>query len=116
MSRLQETYNELQVAKHELRDLNKMLKDELASSAKYQELVAESKVLREQKKSIENDIKSNALKDAQRMDDLKLEIASLNELLSDLSLNMYIAKETVEIMDEANQRWVPSFKVAFKKD
>ncbi|HJN84988.1 MAG TPA: hypothetical protein QF873_01560 [Patescibacteria group bacterium] len=104
------------VAKRELRDLNKMLKDELSSSAKYQELVAESKVLREQKKSIENDIKSNALKDAQRMDDLKLEIASLNELLSDLSLNMYIAKETVEIMDEANQRWVPSFKVAFKKD
>ncbi len=116
MSRLQETYNDMQVAKRELRDLNKMFKDELSNSAQYQELLEKTKTLREKKKSIENDVKSNALKDAQRMDDLKLEIASLNELLSDLSLNMYIAKENVEIMDEANQRWVPTFKVAFKKD
>ena len=116
MSRLQETYNDLQEAKRELRDLNKMFKDELSVSSQYKDVTEELKTLREKKKSIENDVKSNSLKDAQRMDDLKLEIASLNELLSDLSLNMYIAKENVEIKDEANQRWVPSFKVTFKKD
>ena len=116
MSRLQETYNDLQVAKIERRDINKMMQDELAHSARYKEINEDMKRLREEKKSIENDVKSNALKDAQRMDDLKLEIMSLNELLSDLSLNMYIAKEQVEILDAANQRWVPSFRVAFKKD
>ena len=116
MSRLQETYNELQSLKREKRELNKMFQDELKSNSTYQGILEEMKVLRERKKSIENDTKANALKDAQRLDDLKLEIASTQELLGDLSLNMYLANETVEIVDEANRRYVQYFRVTFKKD
>lgn len=116
MSRLQETYNELQEAKKERRELNKAFKDELAHNQEYNKIVEDMKVLREKKKGIENDTKARAMKDAQRLDDLKLEISSLQELLSDLSLNMYLAKEQVEVMDVADQRWVPYFSVRFKKD
>lgn len=116
MSRLQETYNDLQEAKRERRELTKAFKDELKHNAEYNRIVEEAKILREKKKTIENDVKSRALKDAQRLDDLKLEIASLQELLSDLSLNMYLAKENVEVTDTTDQRWVPYFSVRFKKD
>lgn len=116
MSRLQETYNELQEAKRERREIAKAFKDELKHNAQYNEITEEMKVLREKKKSIENTVKAQAMKDAQRLDDLKLEIASLQELLSDLSLNMYLAKEQVEVTDTTDQRWVPQFSVRFKKD
>lgn len=116
MSRLQETYNDLQEAKREKRELSKAFTDELKHNAEYNRIVEEAKLLREKKKTIENDVKSRALKDAQRLDDLKLEIASLQELLSDLSLNMYLAKENVEVTDTTDQRWVPYFSVRFKKD
>ena len=116
MSRLQETYNDLLDVKMERRDLSKTIKDELSHNAEYNKITEEMKILREKKKSIENEVKSHALKDAQRLDDLKLEIMSLQELLSDLSLNMYLAKEQVEVVDKADQRWVPSFSVKFRKD
>lgn len=116
MSRLQETYNELQELKRERRELNKMFKDELVSNAEYQRVTDQLKVLREKKKSIENNVKSHALKDARKLDDLRLEIQSVNELLSDLSLNMYVSKQNVEIVDKSDQRYVPYFSVKFKKE
>lgn len=116
MSRLQETYNDLLEAKRERRELNKAMQDELAHHAEYIRMNEEMKLLREKKKTVENDVKSRALKDAQRADDLKVEISSLQELLSDLSLNMYLAKENVEVTDAADQRFVPHFSVRFKKD
>jgi len=116
MSRLQETYNELKQLQKEKKDLNAMLKDELSATQRYQELGEEMKKLREERKSIENEVKATAIKDAHRLDDLKIEIASLQELLSDLALNMYIANEPVEITDDSNQKWVPFFNVKFKKD
>lgn len=116
MSRLQDVYNDLNTKKQERRELQKMFKDELAASSRYQEILEKAKKLRLEKKAIENDIKSHALKDAQRLDDLRHDIQSDQELLADIALNMYLSKQPVEITDEKNNRWVPYFKVTFKKD
>lgn len=93
-----------------------MFKDELAQNERYQEIVEEMKKLREEKKSIENQSYAMAVKDAEKMDLLKLDIKSDQEMLSDMAMNLYTEGKTVEIIDENNTRWVPSFNVRFTKD
>ncbi len=115
MSQLQTVYQRLEESKARLRELRKMMKDELAHDARYQELGEEQKVLREEKKSIENTIQGNNMNESNEIDELKTEIASDTELLADIALNMYVDGKTVEITDALDRKWVPQFKVAFKK-
>lgn len=113
MPKLVEVYQRLQKNKKERRELNKMMKDELSGDARYQEILEEQKTLREEKKSIEQDVKSGS--DGEKLDELKVDIQSDLELLADLALNMYANNEAIEIIDEYDQKWYPEFKVAFKK-
>lgn len=91
-----------------------MLKDELSSQTRYQEIQEEIKVLREEKKGIEEDVRSSS-GELSELDELKIEITTDTELLSDIALHMYTNEETVEIVDENDEKWYPQFKVTFKK-
>jgi ribosome-binding ATPase YchF (GTP1/OBG family) len=113
MEKLEKVYHRLQKTKKEKREINKMIKDELASTERYQELLEEMTKLREEKKSIENEVKSGS--DGDRLEELKVDIQSDQELLADIALNMYANEESVEITDENDVKWYPQFKVAFKK-
>ena len=93
-----------------------MFQDELKHNGEYQQILEQSKQLREKKKSIENQVKASALSNANQMDILALEIKEQGEMLTDIALNMYIANETVEIVDEDQSRWLPQFTVKFKKE
>lgn len=114
MQSLTEVYQRLEAAKKERKELNKMLKDELVNNARHQEIVEEMAALREEKKGIEQDIRA-AASDPARLDELKVEISTDQELLADIALNMYMKEETVEIEDEYGNTYYPQFKVAFKK-
>ncbi len=114
MPSLDEVYKRLDKAKKKRKDLNKMLKDELSANARYQEIQEEAKALREEKKGIEMEIRSGSGELAE-LDELKIEISTDQELISDIALNMYVNKETVEIVDENDEKWYPQFKVIFKK-
>ncbi len=113
MPKLEEVYRRVQKAKKERTEINKMVRDELSSNAAYQELVEEMVELRDKKKTIEQDAKSGS--DGDRLEILKADIQSDQELLADIALNMYANEETVEIIDEYDEKWYPQFKVAFKK-
>ncbi len=115
MPKLEEVYNRMEVNKKRIKEINKMYKDELTHSSRYQELVEQIKELRDEKKGIEDEIRSSD-KEFAEVDDLKLDIQSDQEVLTDISLNMYVNKEPVEIVDEYDNRWYPVFKVAFKKE
>lgn len=115
MNQLEEVYKSLEANKKKRREIAKMYKDELVNNQRHQEISEQLKELREEKKSIENQIKSGT-KDFQELDDLRLEIQSETELLSDLALNMYMKNQTVEITDEHDNKWLPVFKVTFKKE
>ena len=69
-----------------------------------------------QKKTIENEVRAEYSSEMDRLDDLKIEIDTDQELLSDIALNMYVREEVVEIIDENDVAWYPQFKVTFKKD
>lgn len=113
MPKLEEVYGRLQKSKKERREINKMFKDELTSNQRYQEILEEAKTLREEKRAIEQEVKSG--RDGDRLEELKIDIETDQELLADLALNMYANNESVEIVDEHDEKWYPHFKVAFKR-
>ncbi len=113
---IEKIYKRIEKNKHELRDLNKMIRDQFVHIERHKEIGEEMKALREEKKSLENGVKADSQTEVDKMEDLKLEIATDSEILSDLALNKFLANESVEIKDEYDNRWVPSFKVTFKKE
>lgn len=116
MSKLQEVYREIQEKKKRKKELDTMFKDELRASGQYEKLAEEAKVLREKIKAFQNDVRSRSMKDAQELEELKAEIASEQEVLADMALNAYVKGETVQVVDDYDNKWVPQFKVNFKKE
>ena len=114
MSTLEDIYARLEKNKKRRKEINKMLKDELSHSTRYQEITEETKTLREEKKGIEQEVRAGN-SDIAELEELKAEIQTDQELLADQALNMYVKQETVEIKDEYDQTWYPVFKVNFKK-
>ncbi|MFH1631503.1 MAG: hypothetical protein ABIA47_00555 [bacterium] len=115
MHKLEDVYKRLTENKKKRSEINKMYKDELVQNSRHKELVEEIKVLRDEKKSIETEIKEDS-REFRELEDLKIDIETDQELLSDIALNMYTNKEIVEIVDEYDNKWYPVFRVAFKKE
>jgi hypothetical protein len=114
MSKIEQIYHRLEANKKRRKELGKMLKDELDHHPQHKELVEEMKVMRERKKGIEQDVRAGN-SEIRELDDIKIDIQTDQELLADVALNMYVNNETVEIIDEYDQTWYPTFKVSFKK-
>jgi hypothetical protein len=109
-------YKRLAIKQKELRDLKKMIRDELDQNPRFRELQEEMKSLRDERKGIQMEVEAISQTEMDQIDDLKLEIDTDKELLADIALNLYVSQETVEILDEYDQRWVPRFSVKFYKD
>ena len=116
MANLEEVYHRIRDKKRQRAEIARMFKDELEGEPRYQEIVEKMKALQGEKKSIENAAYARASKDAEKLDLLKLDIKSDQEMLSDIAINMYTKGESVEVVDEFNTRWVPNFNVRFVKD
>ena len=116
MPDIKDIHKELEAKRRELRELNKMMRDELSASKEYCDLVDEGKTLRDKKKSVENDVRGRNSEALGKIDLLKLEIKAITEQLSDVAINKYAANESIEFMDENNNRWMPVFTVKFKKE
>lgn len=114
MKNLEDIYHRLEANKKKRKEINKMLKDELAHHQNYQEVVDEIAGLKEQKKSIEQDVRAG-VPESRELEELKIDIATDQEILADVALDMYAKNQTVEITDEFDQIWYPVFKVSFKK-
>lgn len=114
MKDVQEIYNSLLEKKQEQRDIKSVYRDVLASSAKYQEVVKKAKELREQKKRLEEEAKSES-KDFKSLDMLKATIAGLEERLSDAAVAKLLKGESVKVVDERNNEYLPHVSVKFKK-
>jgi len=116
LTRLQEIHNEISLAKKRCKEITSGFKDELAQHARYQELLEELQALKIEKKSIENSVREQTPREASELEDLKIDIKSNAELLSDLAYNLLMKNETVELVDEHQNRYVPEMVVRFRKD
>lgn len=115
LPKIQELHDEIRAMKKERKEINQILKDELSHVERYGALIEEMQTLKEEKKSIENEIRERTPNDALRLDELKIDIKSSEELMSDLAFNLLMKDETVEISDEYDNRYEPQFLVKFKK-
>lgn len=113
--RLKKLHDKIQRMKGEKREIRQMIKDELQQDDRYRDVQEELKELRAERRSIKTRITESNPDLAAKLDDLKTEIKSCKELRSDIAFNMLVNNEQVEITDEKNNRYVPQFKVRFKK-
>lgn len=112
MKKLQEVFNEIQDKKREQREINKFIRDALASSSEYQDIKSKLESLRTRKKQLEGSARAPY---DEKLDLIKLNLRDLMQNLSDIALNNLMKGERVEIMDTDKGKFEPVFSVRFKK-
>ncbi|MFA6426859.1 MAG: hypothetical protein WCW16_00225 [Candidatus Magasanikbacteria bacterium] len=115
MQDIQSVFNRVQEAKRKQKDLRSMYKDALVGNTEYQDLVEKRKSVRETMKRIEISIREQFSKEMTELEDIKIDIDSDMELLSDIALSKVTKGEIVEITDADNNNYEPIFSVKFKK-
>ena len=115
MAKLEEIFNKIQDSKKEQREIKAMYKDALVNSEEYKKIVEEISELKEKKKSIEENTKNDFSSEFVKLDSLKTDIESNKILLADIAINQLMKGETVEIVDDYNNKYEPVFSVRFKK-
>ncbi len=115
MQDIQEIFNRIQVAKKKQKDIKSAYKDALATSLEYQELTEKMRTMRENKKRIEQATREQFSGEFIKLDDLKIDIESDQEILNDVALNKIMKGESIAIKDEYDNEYEPLFSVKFKK-
>lgn len=115
MQNIQEIFDRIQKAKTRQKAIKAMCREGLADIPEYTEINDKIKNLRERKKQIEQTIKEGFAKEITEFEDLKVDIDSDNELLSDIALTQLMKGETVEVKDQYENQYEPLFTVRFKK-
>ncbi|MBP7992173.1 MAG: hypothetical protein KAZ30_00795 [Candidatus Magasanikbacteria bacterium] len=112
---LQEIFARVEKAKSRQKEIKTIYRDALASTPEYEEINDKLKALRERKKQIENTIKENFGSEITELEDLKVDIDSDMEMMSDLALTQLIKGETIALKDEHETEYEPVFAVRFRK-
>ena len=115
MQDIQEVFVRIQEAKKAQKDIKEMYKDGLANTPGYKEIVEEMKTLREKKKMVETATRESMSSEWTKLEDLKIDIDSDMELMSDIAMTKIMKGETVTVTDQYDNEYEPSFSVKFKK-
>ncbi|MBU0661368.1 hypothetical protein KKG22_04305 [Patescibacteria group bacterium] len=115
MQNIQEVFARVQENKKQLKDLKASYNDALDMTSGYKEIAEELKTLREKKKQVEAQVKEQFINEFTQMEDLKIDIQSDMELISDIAMTQIMKGETVDITDKYDNQYEPIFKVSFKK-
>ncbi len=115
MQNIQEVFNRIQKAKEKQKELKKMYKEALEQTPGYKDIVDDYKELRDKKKQAENQVRQDFAKEFEELDDLKSDIQTDQELLSDIALNKLVKGDTVEVTDKEDNNYEPIFSIKFKK-
>ncbi|MDD2353826.1 MAG: hypothetical protein PHH52_01005 [Patescibacteria group bacterium] len=112
---LSAVFSRMQERKKQQRELKAMYRDALATNGNYQKVSEELEDLKNKKKQLENSIKTDFKEEFDKLEGLKLNIASDNQLLSDLALSEFSQGKLRRLVDENKVEYEPIFTVRFKK-
>ena len=112
---LSAVFNRVQENKKKQRELKVMYRDALSVNGEYQKAVEELEDLKIKKKKIEATVQSDFKEEFDKLEGLKLNIASDNQLLSDIALTQFTKGELKRLVDEYKVEYEPIFSVKFKK-
>lgn len=115
MNELTTVFSRIKETKKKQKEIREQYKDMLAQDNEYQELIEKLDALKARKKDIEAGVKAELQSEFQKLDAYKMHIQNDNELMSDLAINQLMSGETVELVDENDQKYEPIFSVRFKK-
>lgn len=115
MSNLQEVFIRIRENRKEQKKMKDAYRDALNNSASYKAISEEYKDLKTKKQQIEGDIKSQFSADFTKLDDMKIDLDSDLDMLSDMALTTLMKGETVKVKDEFDVEYDPFFSVKFKK-
>jgi len=115
MQDIQEIYHRIEENKKKLKDIRAMYKDALIATGEWEDINDEIKTKREKKKQLETRVKEGLSTEMTKMDDLKIDIDSDMEMLSDIAVSKMMKGETVTITDKYENEFEPVFAVRFKK-
>jgi len=112
---LKDVFNRIQKSKKEQKEIKSIYNDALLNNAQYQEIMEELKALKLKKNQIEASIKQDFEEEFNKLDSIKVNIASDTQLLSDIALAQLTRGETVKIVDDNKVEYDPRFTVKFNK-
>ena len=115
MEKIQTVFDRMQKRRKELKEIRKMYKDGLDNDSRYNNIVAEVKTLRDKKKTIELEVQEHLGEAYMKMEELRDDIATDQQMLSDIAMNILMDGKTVEVTDEYNNKYEPEFKVILHK-
>lgn len=112
MRDIKEIFERIQQQKREQREINRSIKDALATHAQYHDLTEEIDRLKFKKRQIENTMQQEV---EQKIDLLKLNIKDGMQAMSDIALTTLMKGESITLVDSDNNEYEPMFSVRFKK-
>jgi predicted nucleic acid-binding Zn-ribbon protein len=115
MKDLQSVFNHIQEMRKEMKEIKREYSDALYNADDHEEISEEIKKLKERKKQIEIRVQESMGSRYAKLEELKDEVASEQEMLNDLAMTTLMDGNTVEVMDEYQNRYEPIFAVRFKK-
>lgn len=116
MQDAQTIFQQIENNKKALKEVNQQIKEFYMQDSEFVDTSEKIKVLATKRKETKNRL-NQAIPDLiNKQQDLKIDIASDQELLSDIFLTHYTKGESVEIKDQNNQLQLPIFVVKFKKE
>jgi predicted nuclease with TOPRIM domain len=115
MKDIQGVYDTMEERKKMLKDLKDMYKDATENSLPYQNILERLQEIKNQKALLEKSIKDGMGKDYDKMEELKSELQSDKEMMTDIALTKLMQGETVELKDKYDNQYEPVFSVRFKK-
>ena len=115
MQDVQQVFLRLQDHKAKLKQLNEEFKQELQEVPEYLALSEQKTKLNEEINQIKSSVKDRNPELINKIEDLKIDIASDKEMLSDMILNKYVAGESIELKDEYENNYQLSFSFTAKK-
>jgi len=113
--KINQVFKRIQDNKREQRQLKKIYKDALSVNAEYQDVLESLKALKNKQKQIEASVKADFKEEFDKLESLKLNITSDNQMISDLALIDLVSGKSVELTDENKTEYDPLFTVRFKK-
>lgn len=112
---IQDVFLKIKEKKEKLKDLRSMCKELLDASMQYQEVNEEMKALREKRKRIIATVREQCANEMAEIEEITLDIASDEEMLTDIAMTKYTKGESIELKDQYDNTYEPVFSVKFKK-
>ena len=104
------------MAQRKKKDLTRTIRDAQGDYKEYADISEQIKKLRERKKQLDSQIRNEYSSEFSDLESVKIDIKDSRMVLSDLIWNELMKNNSVEIVDEDNNHFVPQVIVTLKKE